>query len=50
LSFDGQPMTTAQELVVAVRARAPGDEVVLEVRRGGNVTEFDVVLGETAAD
>lgn len=50
LSFDGRPMTTAQELVVAVRARAPGDEVVLEVRRGSRVEEFQVVLGETAAD
>ena len=34
-AFEGRPVTTRDELVVAIRARAPGDTVRLTVRTGG---------------
>ncbi len=40
LAFEGRPMTSDDELVVAIRAKAVGDEVTLRVRRDGK--EFDV--------
>ena len=40
LAFDGRPMSGDDELVVAIRAKAVGDEVTLKVRRDGK--EFDV--------
>ncbi|MEO7069551.1 MAG: trypsin-like peptidase domain-containing protein [Nostocoides sp.] len=40
LAFDGRPMGTDDELVVAIRARDVGDDVTLKVRRAGK--EFDV--------
>ena len=47
---DGQPVTTPSELIVAVRARAPGDTVVLTVRSGGGEREVEVVLDEAVSD
>ncbi|WP_413452266.1 trypsin-like peptidase domain-containing protein [Georgenia phoenicis] len=48
--FDGQPVTTPSELIVAVRSRAPGDTVVLTVRRGdGPESEIEVVLDEAGS-
>ncbi|WP_223147540.1 trypsin-like peptidase domain-containing protein [Georgenia wutianyii] len=45
--FDGQPVTTPSELIVAVRSRAPGDTVVLTVRtEDGQEREVEVVLDE----
>jgi putative serine protease PepD len=44
LAFEGRPMTESDELVVAIRAREPGDEVTLTVRRGDEVFDVDVVL------
>jgi len=46
LSIDGRPVTDPDELIVAVRSKAPGDTVVLGVRRGNGVEEIRVVLGE----
>ncbi|WP_083454846.1 S1C family serine protease, partial [Nostocoides japonicum] len=40
LAFDGRPISSNDELVVAIRAKSVGDEVTLHVRRGGK--EFDV--------
>ncbi|WP_152187922.1 trypsin-like peptidase domain-containing protein [Georgenia satyanarayanai] len=49
--FDGQPVTTPSELIVAVRSRAPGDTVVLTVRSdGGDEREVEVVLDEAGSD
>jgi putative serine protease PepD len=39
IAFDGRPMTDPDELVVAIRSKAVGDEVTLKVRRG--TREFD---------
>jgi putative serine protease PepD len=49
LSIDGRPVTASDELVVAIRARTPGDAVLLRVR-GADGTERDVrvVLDESA--
>lgn len=46
LAFEGRPMTESDELVVAIRAREPGDEVTLTVRRGEEVFDVDLVLQE----
>ncbi|MFC7406436.1 S1C family serine protease [Georgenia alba] len=50
VSIDGRPVTTPDELIVAIRARAPGDEIVLGVRRGGAVEDVTVTLGEETSD
>ncbi|MFD1716684.1 S1C family serine protease [Georgenia deserti] len=50
VSIDGEPVTEPDELIVAVRARAPGDEVVLGVRRGNGVEEVTVVLDEEVSN
>ncbi len=44
LAFDGRPMTESDELVVAIRAREPGDEVTLTVRRDDEVFDVSLVL------
>ncbi|MDD9206100.1 trypsin-like peptidase domain-containing protein, partial [Georgenia sp. 10Sc9-8] len=49
LSIDGDPVTDPDELIVAVRARAPGETVTLRVRRGGQELEVDVVLDEAGS-
>ncbi|WP_419471114.1 trypsin-like peptidase domain-containing protein, partial [Georgenia yuyongxinii] len=46
LSIDGRPVTDPDELIVAIRSRAPGDQVDLEVRRDGDERHVTVVLGE----
>jgi putative serine protease PepD len=47
LEIDGRPVTAADELIVAIRARAPGDSVSLTVRSDGRgVREIRVVLDE----
>ncbi len=45
LSFDGAPVTRSDELAGLVVAHPPGDEVVLEVVRGGENLEIRVTLG-----
>ena len=42
LSFEGRPVSEGGELVVAIRARAVGEEVTLTIRRDG--TERDVTM------
>ncbi|HEY0215234.1 MAG TPA: trypsin-like peptidase domain-containing protein [Cellulomonas sp.] len=49
LSIDGRPVTESDELVVAIRARTPGDAVVLRVRSGGTERDVRVVLDESSA-
>jgi len=46
--IDGRPMTRSDELVVAIRAKAPGDDVVLTVKRGGDERAVTVKLGSSA--
>lgn len=46
LAIDGRPVTDPDELIVAIRSRAPGETVTLLVRRGADEREVDVVLGE----
>jgi S1-C subfamily serine protease len=46
IAVDGEPVASSEELVVAVDARAPGDEVTLEVIRGGRSVEVQAVLGQ----
>lgn len=49
--FDGQPVTTPSELIVAVRSRAPGDTVVLTVQGDdGQEREVEVVLDEAGSE
>lgn len=50
LAIDGRPVTAADELIVAIRARAPGDAVVLTVREGDGEREVRVVLDEFTGD
>ncbi len=49
LSIDGRPMTEPDELVVAVRARTPGDAVTLRVRTGEQERDVRLVLDEADA-
>lgn len=44
-AIDGQPVTTAEELIVAIRTHRPGDTVTLTYRRGGSQGSADVTLG-----
>ncbi|HWS59200.1 MAG TPA: trypsin-like peptidase domain-containing protein [Actinotalea sp.] len=50
LAIDGRPVTEADELIVAIRAKAPGDAVTLLVRSGRDEREVRVVLDELASD
>lgn len=46
LAIDGRPVTQADELIVAIRAKAPGDSVTLTVRTGDTERDVRVVLSE----
>ena len=52
LAVDGRPVTAADELIVAIRAKAPGDSVTLTVRIGEDETTRDVrvVLDEFTSE
>ena len=50
LTFDGRPMTEADELIVSIRAKAPGDTVTLRVRTGDRpARDVRVVLDEATS-
>ncbi|WP_348525642.1 PDZ domain-containing protein [Litorihabitans aurantiacus] len=49
VAIDGTPVTMPDELIIAIRARAPGETVVLTVREAGGDREVEVVLGEQAS-
>jgi putative serine protease PepD len=49
LAIDGRPVTDPDELVVAIRAKAPGDTVLLRVRSGSAVRDVRVVLQEATS-
>lgn len=50
LSVDGRPVTAPDEVVVAIRARAPGEVVTLRVRSGETERDVRVVLAERSSD
>ena len=47
LEIDGKAVEGSSELIVAIRSRQPGDEVVLLIRRNGSEREVPVVLSST---
>lgn len=44
IEFEGKPVVDDGELIVAIRARAVGDEVTLTIRRGGSEQDVTMVL------
>ena len=46
VAFDGQPVGSMNELTVAVRLRAPGTEVPVEVVRGDQLIRLFIPLGD----
>ena len=46
-AIDDQPVTTAEELIVAVRTHRPGDQVTLTYERGGQAEHRRSDLGES---
>lgn len=52
LAIDGRPVTHPNELIVAIRSKAPGDEVVLKIRPkdGSGEKELALVLDETESE
>ena len=46
VAIDGRPVTEPDELIVAIRAKAPGDAVVLTLREDGEERDVRVVLAE----
>ena len=46
VTFDGQPVGSMDELTVAVRLRAPGTEVPVEVVRGDQLIRLFIPLGD----
>jgi putative serine protease PepD len=49
LAIDGRPITEAPELIVAIRAKAVGDTVVLKVRTGTTTRDVTVTLADSDA-
>ncbi|WP_249667456.1 S1C family serine protease [Cellulomonas fengjieae] len=47
LAIDGRPVTDPDELIVAIRARTPGDTIVLRVRSGSSERDVRVRLDES---
>ncbi|WNB87565.1 PDZ domain-containing protein [Cellulomonas sp. ATA003] len=50
VGIDGRPVTEPDELIVSIRARAPGDAVTLRVRTGSDERDVRVVLDQAASD
>ncbi|WP_230684814.1 S1C family serine protease [Cellulomonas sp. JZ18] len=50
LTIDGRPVTTSEELIVAIRARQAGDTVELRVRTDGRERDVRVRLDELPSD
>jgi len=50
LSIDGRPVSQSDELIVAIRAKAPGDTVTLRVRTGDQERDVRVVLDEATSE
>lgn len=50
LEINGRPVTQSDELIVSIRAKAPGDEVELTVRNGSQERLVSVTLSETRSE
>lgn len=52
LAIDARPVTHPNELIVAIRAKAPGDEVTLTIRPadGSGEKELELILDETESE
>ncbi|MBE7702375.1 trypsin-like peptidase domain-containing protein [Oerskovia sp. Sa1BUA8] len=50
LAIDGRPVSLSDELIVAIRAKAPGDTVTLRVRTGDQERDVRVVLDEATSE
>ena len=50
LEFEGRPMTTPDELVVAIRSQSVGDQVTLKVQRGSAELDVTMTLQGRSAD
>ncbi|OCI31724.1 S1C family serine protease [Oerskovia enterophila] len=50
LAIDGRPVSLSDELIVAIRAKAPGDTVTLRVRTGDAERDVRVVLDEATSE
>ncbi len=48
-AFDGQEVSSASDLMMDVRTKAPGDTVTITVNRDGEMKEFQVTLGSDEA-
>jgi putative serine protease PepD len=46
VSIDGQRITSADELIVAIRSKAPGDTIEVRYQRGSEESATTVTLGE----
>lgn len=46
-AIDGRPITQTDELIVAIRAKAAGDDVVLTVQHGDSEEDVTVTLGSS---
>lgn len=49
-AIDERPVTYADELIVAIRAKAPGDTVTLTVRTSGGERQVKVTLDEARSE
>ncbi len=50
VAIDGRPVTEPDELIVTIRAKAPGDTTVLRVRSGEEERDVRVVLDQATSD
>ena len=50
LSVDGRQINSADEFIVAIRSKQPGDVVTLRVQRGDAVTNIKVTLGSKSSN
>lgn len=50
LAINGRPVTHSDELIVAIRAKAPGDDVELTVRNGSRERLVTMTLSETRSE
>ena len=46
IRFDGKEVTSINDYAIALRERAPGDTVAIQIRRGGEVLDLEAVLGK----
>ena len=49
LKVDGRPVADGTAFVVAVRAKAPGDSIILTLKSGSSTRQVELVLGSTTS-